>query len=1040
MSLSGSSLIVDYVKRMLIGPANGFDEVLLQKDPPLSKYISGILFPQLKSSTEQELLASEPLPESEADSEYAEGSPTDSSTSQSFYPSSASVSFLTDEEAALEIMVDAAAYLRQDDKRWRRVQVLSRDVVPAFRLAVGETYLTLAHNLSVHAKWRKAASGHLVTVSLVNESVSTDGDRDRNEKAFFQVSMHVRCLTGQILPYPSGQIFDRDIQEQVIELNHSVEKAFAIGHGSAVSWEHESDRSVAGLEMHFMPEHEVPRMAATATGFDKEISIQELSTAYSDPSKLRVLDELIDSYKKWKTTLRMASPRGDGASDVALQEIHRNIDECISRMERGLDLLRSNHVALLAFSLANQAMLLQMRQSAEHIAGGEGHPVGHVYEDIEFAAAEKKWYPFQIAFLLLTLEGVVDKKSKNRATVDVLWFPTGGGKTEAYLALLAFTCFYRRASNPTRGGGTAAITRYTLRLLTAQQFHRSATLICAMEFMRRSAELEGDRLSDLIGLEEFSIGLWVGGQATPNDFETALSVVQGKSIEGMSMQLPKCPWCGTLTRSDDGVVAWRADQSTKRIHLACLNDSCDFSDRIPVQTVDSEIYRTPPTLILATVDKFARFAWDAKPGVLFGTDYNDPPELVIQDEFHLITGPLGTIVGAYEAVFGLLMSREVMPKIVASSATVRNSTAQTMAIFGRSAFVFPPPGTSKRDSFFAQEDHLRKRKYVGFMPQGNTAITAMARLSAALLQANEEVDLLPPLDDAYFTLVAYHNSLRELSKTMSLIRDDIPFWMQAYSSRTDGTRKMSRSNIQEITSNLNSLEIENLFERLSKPKSSSDALDFVASTNMFSVGVDVQRLGLMLVSGQPKSLSEYIQATSRVGRSSSAPGLVFSLFSPMRTRDRSHFETFQALHSNLYQFVEHQSVTPFATEARRRVLHAGLVILARHYVGWAKDNQANQFDPSSPAWQEARNLLLSHVEKVDPLELDATRQDIFNFEQKWQAMIVENNGSLSYESRGRGLGGLLKHFGTDGPGIPTLNQMRSVDSETQLTVWKRESR
>ena len=264
--------------------------------------------------------------------------------------------------------------------------------------------------------------------------------------------------------------------------------------------------------------------------------------------------------------------------------------------------------------------------------------------------------------------------------------------------------------------------------------------------------------------------------------------------------------------------------------------------------------------------------------------------------------------------------------------------------------MFPPSGLDADDSYFVRFDReMPGRLYSGIMPQGHTPLTAMVHLSAALLQAPIDLPLTAPADDAYWTLVAYHNSLRELGKSVTLAHDDIPARISVIAETEDDVRRLPDDQILELTSNVPPAEIPAKLEVLQRHRGEG-AASFVASTNMISVGVDVPRLGLMLVVGQPKTTSEYIQATSRVGRT--VPGLIVTLYSPSKPRDRSHYESFVPYHSALYRAVEPTSVTPFSIPARGRALHAGLVVMARHGLGWDANDDASLFNAADPDWQE----------------------------------------------------------------------------------------
>ena len=267
----------------------------------------------------------------------------------------------------------------------------------------------------------------------------------------------------------------------------------------------------------------------------------------------------------------------------------------------------------------------------------------------------------------------------------------------------------------------------------------------------------------------------------------------------------------------------------------------------------------------------------------------------------------------------------------------------------------------------------------GSCRKGHTPLTAMVHLSAALLQAPMAVPLTPPADDAYWTLVAYHNNLRELGKSVTLAHDDIPARMSVIAEAEEDVRPLPDNEILELTSNVPAAEIPGRLELMQRRRGEKGAVSFVASTNMISVGVDVPRLGLMLVSGQPKTTSEYIQATSRVGRGK-VDGLVVTMFSPTRARDRSHYESFVPYHSALYRAVEPTSVTPFAVPARNRALHAGLVVMARHARGWEPNDAASLFSATDAEWRELVNSFLARAAMAEPDEAEDVERHLRELE------------------------------------------------------------
>ena len=604
-----------------------------------------------------------------------------------------------------------------------------------------------------------------------------------------------------------------------------------------------------------------------------------------------------------------------------------------------------------------------------------------------------RWHPFQLAFFLLNLSGLIDPTSEDREIGDLLWFPTGGGKTEAYLGLAAFTMALRRRRS--RAGmrtdaGLAVLMRYTLRLLTLQQFQRASTLLCACEVLRADEpETWGDT--------RFTIGLWLGRKGTPNrhdDARRSLTRLQLDPAErgANPCQLESCPWCGeTITPAD-----YWTEGAALRTRVACPRDGCAFSkgkrgDGIPVLVVDEEIYRECPSMLLATVDKFAQMPWNGDVQALFGfvnrecdtcgfltaatehtghsgapgprqTERLAPPDLIIQDELHLISGPLGTLVGLYETAVDFLCTwqkngKAIRPKVIASTATVRRAFEQVQALFSRRLKVFPPPGLEPEDSFFAIEqpvdDEVSGRLYLGVCAPGKSMKTAYVRVAASLLSSVEGLVDTPELAEPYKTLVSYFNSLRELGGAIRLLDDDIPGRLYQLTDR--GLPKRARPVYRELTSRIRQEDIPNLLRQLEQrhdaPRTDEDPLplDAVLASNMISVGVDIDRLGLMVVVGQPKTTAEYIQATSRVGRQVWGPGLVVTLYNWSRPRDLSHYERFRHYHSTLYRNVEAVSATPFSTRALDRGLRGAFVAMARlGSEGWSPELGAGRFDPKHP--------------------------------------------------------------------------------------------
>jgi hypothetical protein len=589
------------------------------------------------------------------------------------------------------------------------------------------------------------------------------------------------------------------------------------------------------------------------------------------------------------------------------------------------------------------------------------------YSRIPFAP---KYRPFQLAFLLLSLKGIIDPQSKDRKDiVDLIWFPTGGGKTEAYLAVTAFTIAYRRIANEEKlSKGVSVIMRYTLRLLTAQQFERSSKLISALEFLRKN-------FTEELKSEPISIGLWVGNQLTPGKIEDAEKHIdeiesecnknEGRPETKNPFQISACPWCGTKLISE-GDYGFKVERRIFKIN--CLNNRCTFHKGIPVQVVDEMLFKQPPTLLFATVDKFAQIAWKEDAHKFFNS-LNDgilPPDLIIQDELHLLSGPLGSIVGIFESVVEKLCTNEALnltPKIIASTATTRNTIQQVAQLYGgRKVNVFPPSGLSYDDSFFARESKAKsRRKYIGFMPVGKTSIDTQLYILAHLLVARIETG--EPFDDNYWTIVSYYNSLKDVGKIRNKVGDEVLYNTKQLQARVLGNNSYSYNHFgledrtEELTARVDSSKIKTVLKQLEhsfelvdrtsksgeKYKSvNSSVIDLVLATNMFSVGIDISRLNVMLMNGMPKNIAEYIQASSRVGRKTD--GLVVAFLDPNRARDKSYFEHFIPFHQAFYKSIEPLSVTPFTENTIDKMLTTVMVAYVRHKVsGLNKDNAAQYF-------------------------------------------------------------------------------------------------
>ena len=1030
--------VVSYLVRHLVGPLKGeFEEVV---GPPASRYTCGILFPTIDNG-----LTFESSANGSSFDDFGDSLPTDSGDdpvklSGQILPCSLGLSFYT-RSNSLTCVVNAAIYELVGVDNWKR-----RPMSETVKIDKAVTTVPILSGRAIlKLKWRNLpVGGWLITLTILNSSTLKKEPTAFNcpAECLYQVSVKCICDEG-IGGYPSSEhIGQLTAEEEDLELLYRNSKPYAIGHGCATSNSLiQQDGTVSWVQSEIIPQHEVPPIVPSQ-GNDEVLKIKNLvklsEVVFNDLSKF------LDMYEDWISQNELIAGNLARRYQSASARLNLRQRVALGRMRRGVELISSDQKIQDSFKLANEAMLMQMFHTREFAKRREFDGATRVMpNESDYMNFKAEWRPFQLAFFLLCI-GSEDGTNEKPGPVDLIWFPTGGGKTEAYLAVAAFKIFHRRLAEPVRGGGTAVITRYTLRLLTAQQFQRASALVCAMEVLRRR-----ERVS--LGNSIISLGLWIGKKATPNTFSEAKRIFEEIVLPAERpqnpFQLQMCPWCGTsiipgkkyLDRHAYGVIV-RNDS----FKLVCPNSNCEFGgddQTLPINVVDDALYSDPPTVLIGTVDKFARLPWDEKAGCFFGSENSDPPTLIIQDEMHLLAGPLGTIVGAYEAAIESLCRVKSptgrLPSIIASTATIRESDSQSKHLYGRDVSVFPPSGLTAGDSFFASEDLDRPgRLYVGVLGSIHSKSTSLIRTAAVLAQAPIEVELSESIRDAYWTQVIYHNSLRELGQTTTFARDDIPTWIMQIAIDQDITRRLDDTNVLEITSNVNSSDIPAALERLNESHEGDEEVSLLVCTNMFSVGVDVQRLGLILMNSQPKSTAEYIQSTSRVGRAEdgSRPGLVVCHYATNKPRDRSHYEHFAAYHAALYRYVEPSSVSPTAVRARERVLHAALVIMARHGVGLSSNNDAAKFTRSDEDMAKGIQILIERYARSDESEIGAISDEINRIASDWEEKTKLN---LQYQTQNKvpaQTHPLLKYYGQPGEGWATLNNMRNVDDECEIRI------
>ncbi len=1067
--------LVDRLRRDLLGPTGAdSDSRETISDWPATAYALGVLFPRMRDADDLDAEARE-LDHDEADSTLTVEETPDTGVSLASVrkPSAVGLTFAVDPAVCgtVVITVTAAVYdpvdeagvpttaeraerrtTDEQDLYWRR-RPLTLPPVQVDVTKLQQDPRLLAPGLELRVRVRRPSGPRgvaAVTTTVVNtHEIAVEQIQDTF--CFFQTGIRIETGDGSnaLVERPAPPSTDDEVI--LSRLLHRHAPNFATGHGCAADWQWQpptprnispqdcAPAATSAVWSEFAPSHEV---LLTDSNPDKDVTsslgMRWLADA-DDTDVIQTLRGLTRAYDDWiagrhldASTLRTHHRADSGFARVLDQQLDL-CDRARRRMDSGIDLLERDPQAMRAFRLANRAMATQRARTSWIKKNKDGEPV-----------EDGTWRPFQIGFLLLCLDGVTDHHHPDRETADLLWFPTGGGKTEAYLGLIAYTTFLRRLRLGDRGAGVTVLMRYTLRLLTLQQFERASALICVMEKMRREEP-------EAFGTKPISIGMWVGKAATPNylttkqDKEKSAETGLRKLAEGTPLheanpvQLRACSWCGTALDHH----AYTVEAEDRRLAIRCPKTDCPFHRGLPVHLVDEAVYHHHPTLVIATADKFAQIAWRDQVAAIFNRDLDDtlPPELIVQDELHLISGPLGTLAGLYEAAIDLACDR---PKIIASTATIRRAQDQGKALFDRPEVAqFPPAGIDARDSWFAVEtlaDKKASRRYVGLLAPGTSQATLLVRAYAALLHHAAVLDADTDVRDAYWTLVGYFNSLRLLAAAELQVRDDVNQRMKLLASNEgllDCAREADR--LTELTSRVASSRIPGKLKELETGLPHA-APDVVLATNMISVGVDVDRLGLMTVLGQPQTTAEYIQATSRVGRQH--PGLVVTLFNSARSRDRSHYEGFVPYHSALYRQVESTSVTPFSPRARDRALHAAFIGLARLTIPDARPNTAaGSVKHYADQLVDLRDDLVTRAQNIDPLEAGHVAQELDWIIEDWCAYAADNP-SLVYEAPRRRRPGqkreadtaLLRAHNDDDltEAIDTMWSFRDVDVESDL--------
>ena len=946
------------------------------------------------------------------------------------------------------------------DKR----ELMEKKLIEGFFLKENGEKLPLKASITVR-KSKKSNDTKYVTIAIVN--LNEFEKKYSLNKVYFQANFSIEALNGDPIfeNFEDVGLDDLDEEESSLYLLHHLRENYSIGHGCSVNWSFDNNKKCNKIYTEILPVTEVrpiksktlPNITLNMKRFSKDLEFT-----------FEQLENLINQYEKW---LSDEKKYGQNLKNSIFRKASsRNIKHCyniLNRIKEGLKILKTDKNIQEAFLLMNKAMYMQQ---VHYLIKPNEYTDNIDYEKFLKDTGRGNWRPFQICFILLNIKGVFDPSSTDRELVDLIWFPTGGGKTEAYLGLSSLVIFYRKI-NSKNSNGTAVLMRYTLRLLTTQQFQRAASLICACEKIRRD---NSKKLGDI----KISIGLWVGGDVTPNNLKSAehsLNVLhESEEYEEDSgankFIILKCPWCNTKMSPNQYKINFR-----KNFLFVCSNSDCDFSldeKSLPIKVIDSEIYKDPPTLLIGTIDKFATLPWREE--AINAYDSNKiknflPPDLIIQDELHLISGPLGSIAGMYEIIINAITEKTIngktiKSKIIGSTATISRANMQIKNLYGRTCSIFPPQANKLEDSFFSEEvtdKNIFGRKYVGiFTPSSSSLEVTLSQLMATLnlaggyLKQYSEENL--EVYDPYWTNLIYFNSIRELMKGSSLIDGDAnenirSKWfrkgiMKSFiddNVKYNNLRRKFDNDVEELTSRVDSSQIPTKLETLEKKANEHGSLSACLATNMIQVGIDIGRLSLMTIVGQPKTTSEYIQASSRVGRELEKPGLVFTQLSHTKLRDRSHYEKFSSYHQNLYKYVEPTSVTSHSDPVRKRCLHAIVIFLVRF---WSKDSRTFPSVPDKKLIDKIKEYICKHVEVSDPEhreEIEKTKKEIDYIISRWSSDTPEIYGSMGNNISKSTKSVLMKPSGSEqtleGNPFETPTSMRNVDRECAAGLRKSEA-
>ncbi|MDO8873591.1 MAG: helicase-related protein [Methanoregula sp.] len=654
-----------------------------------------------------------------------------------------------------------------------------------------------------------------------------------------------------------------------------------------------------------------------------------------------------------KQTYQSRSDLTEQARSLFRNDINDFIEE-VRRFNNGIISLQNDSQAMEAFSLMNKTFA----QSSKGFSS---------------------WRLFQIAFIVMEIPDILAASGRGSSTtagdVDLIYFPTGGGKTEAYLGLVVFTIFFDRLRG--KKEGVSAITRFPLRLLSLQQLQRIADIFAKAELLRRKHPLISSA-----EYAQFSTGYYVGGDNTPNSVYKAGSRFNETEDEISPINtdpdkqdkykiISKCPFCG-----EESIIL-KGDMASLRIIHQCTNPRC--KEEIPVYISDHEVYRYLPTFIIATLDKMASVAWSKEFKTIFGSvsgkcpkhgfftgdhclywkkpyhneDPNlckveqylpvnlfDPvPTLIIQDEMHLIRESLGTYDSHYETFlqnYAKEQSGGKQVKIIGSSATMTEYWSQIRQLYMKKGHQFP----SNRHFYTWEDREETSRLIAGVMPHNKTVIFAVLDLIEMYYEAIQELKKNPL--KAIEMNIGF-NSVEEVSQTLNdydlglsynLVKLEGDAISQSIRTmvNVDLKKRMIREMVPaRMTGDVTFRDVKEILKTV-ESSNPEKPLDLIVATSMISHGVDIDKMNFMVFRGMPRNTAEYIQAYSRVGRK--YPGIIFVVFNPARERDQSYYKYFSKYHEYKDILVEPVPLNRWAKFAVNRTLPG---IFAAYILNFVKD-------------------------------------------------------------------------------------------------------